>query len=128
MGEIIGRMACPVCGAPGQNLKVNKNGNLYVYCDKRCSTRFNAQESREITDILRQGETVRRGGLVITPAVMPVAVKTNKREVKDDGKSRESRDTADGRSDAGSAAGTDGRAGQRPVERFAAWLWGDDDD
>lgn len=62
MGEIIARTTCPVCGAPNQNLKINKNGNLYMYCDNRCSSRFNPKESRELIDELRQGRTVRKGG------------------------------------------------------------------
>ena len=61
-------MACPACGEPNQNLKVNKNGNLYMYCDNRCSVRLNPKESREITDELRQGRVVSWRGFDIRPA------------------------------------------------------------
>lgn len=139
MGEIIGRMTCPVCGAPNQNLKINKNGNLYSYCDNRCSVRFNAKESRELIDELRHGRTVRKGGAVYVPIGAPAPVKIEEKtkktqpakvlalteeKTKNDGKQR--RNTTDGRPD-GESAGNSGNGQQRPVERFAAWLWGDDD-
>lgn len=131
MGEIIARTTCPVCGAPNQNLKINKNGNLYMYCDNRCSSRFNPKESRVLIDELRQGRTVRKGGAVYVPIGAPAPVKIEEKPVKkttevkkDDGKQR--RNTTDGRPD-GESAGNTGHGQQRPVERFAAWLWGDDD-
>lgn len=133
MGEIIGRTACPVCGAPSQNVKINKNGNLYIYCDNRCSVRFNAQESREILDELRQGRTVRKGAAVYVPISAPAATKIETKpakmakpttEVKNDVKRG---NTTDGRADGESAGSTGGGEQQRPVERFASWLWGDDD-
>lgn len=93
MGEIIARTTCPVCGAPNQNLKINKNGNLYMYCDNRCSSRFNPKESRELIDELRQGRTVRKGGAVYVPIGAPEPVKIEEKPVKkttevkkDDGK------------------------------------------
>ena len=124
MGEIIGRMACPVCGEPGQNLKINKNGNLYMYCDNRCSTRFNPKESREIIETLRRGESVRRGGLEIRPAGVPVAVKTEEKqqmEVKND---REQRGNTIIRR--GGARPADTARDERPRGILASWLWDDD--
>lgn len=131
MGEIIARTTCPVCGAPNQNLKINKNGNLYMYCDNRCSSRFNPKESQELIDELRQGRTVRKGGAVYVPIGAPAPVKIEEKPVKkttevkkDDGKQR--RNTTDGRPDGESAGNPDSYYGQ-PINRFAAWLWGDDD-
>lgn len=133
MGEIIGRTACPVCGAPEQNVKINKNGNLYMYCDNRCSTRFNPKESRELIDELRQGRTVHRGAAVYVPVGVPAEAKivtkparvAKTTEVKEnDGKQRGN--TVNRRPD-GSDTGSSGAEQQRPVERLAAWLWGDDD-
>jgi len=137
MGEIIGRTTCPVCGAPNQNLKINKNGNLYMYCDNRCSTRFNPQESRELIDALRAGRTVKRGvGFVVpvgTSAAAPIEVKNITKPVKkttevkkDDGKQQRGNPT-DGRGNGESAGCAGAGQPQRPVERFTAWLWGDDD-
>ncbi len=133
MGEIIGRTACPVCGAPSQNVKINKNGNLYIYCENRCSTRYNPKESREILDELRQGHTVRRGAAVYEPIGAPAAVKIETKpakmaklttEVKNDGKRG---NTTDGRADGESTGSTGAGQQQGPVERFAQWLWGDDE-
>lgn len=126
MGEIIGRMTCPVCGAQHQNLKINKNGNLYMYCDNRCSARFNPKESREIIDELRQGRTVRKGNAIYVPLGVPAAKveKPVKQEVKaNDGQQRGNR--IDGRTNGHSSG--DAVQQQRPAERFAAWLWGDDE-
>ncbi len=102
-----------------------------MYCDNRCSSRFNPKESRELIDELRQGRTVRKGGAVYVPIGAPAPVKIEEKPVKkttevkkDDGKQR--RNTTDGRPD-GESAGNTGHGQQRPVERFAAWLWGDDD-
>ena len=134
MGEIIARTTCPVCGAPSQNVKINKNGNLYIYCENRCSTRYNPKESRELLDELRQGRTVRKGAAVYVPIGAPTAVnietkpaklaKTTTEVKENDGKQRGN--TTDGRGN-GESSGSSGTEQQRPVERFAAWLWGDDD-
>lgn len=127
VNEIIGRMACPACGEPGQNLKVNKNGNLYLYCDNRCSVRLNPKESREITDELRLGHVVSWRGFDIRPASVPVAVKTEEKqttEVKEN--DREQRgNTADRRPDARPAAHAGGNEQRRGF--IAEWLFGDDD-
>ena len=127
--EVIGRMACPACGEPNQNLKVNKNGNLYMYCDNRCSVRLNPKESREITDELRQGRVVSWRGFDIRPAGMPVLAKTQEKkqmEVKyDDGKQRGN--SVDGRADT-RPADIAGHTGQPARPRtFVQWLWDDDD-
>lgn len=125
--EVIGRMACPACGEPNQNLKVNKNGNLYMYCDNRCSVRLNPKESREITDKLRLGQVVSWRGFDIRPAGMPVLAKTQEKkqmEVKyDDGKQRGN--SVDGRADT-RPADSAGRNEQPKRRTFAEWLWSDD--
>ena len=44
MPEVVGVIKCPVCGAEGQELRVNKNRKLYVFCDRGCSSKFNSQK------------------------------------------------------------------------------------
>ncbi len=123
--EIIGRMACPMCGAPAQNLKVNKNGNLYMYCDNRCSVRLNPKESREITDELRLGHVVTWRGLEIRPAGVPVTVKTEVKQTTEEKNDGKRGNTVDRRTDTG-LADTSGRSEQRRGF-LAEWLWDDDD-
>lgn len=125
--EVIGRMACPACGEPNQNLKVNKNGNLYVYCDNRCSIRLNPKESREIADELRQGHVVSWRGFDIRPAGVPVLAKQEKQttEVKENDRKQRG-NTTDGRADARPSDPAGGN--EQPKRRtFAEWLWSDDD-
>ncbi len=58
MGETVGRMTCPVCGEEMQDLKVNKNQKLYMYCDNGCSAKLNSKQSRYIRAKLAQGKSV----------------------------------------------------------------------
>ncbi len=58
MGETVGRMTCPVCGEEMQDLKVNKNQKLYMYCDNGCSAKLNSKQSRYIRAQLAQGKAV----------------------------------------------------------------------
>ena len=57
--EIIGLTVCPICGAPDQELKINKNGKLYMMCDHGCNPRYSGAMSRQYIQRLRAGETVR---------------------------------------------------------------------
>ena len=57
--EVIGVTVCPICGAPEQELKINKNGKLYMMCDHGCNPRYSGAMSRQYIQRLRAGETVR---------------------------------------------------------------------
>ena len=58
MGEIVGRITCPVCGEQMQDLKVNKNNKLYCYCDNGCKSQLNAKNSRSVLATLKQGKSI----------------------------------------------------------------------
>ena len=58
MGEIVGRVTCPVCGEPMQDLKVNKNNKLYCYCDNGCKSQLNSKNSRSVLATLKQGKSI----------------------------------------------------------------------
>ena len=132
MPEVAGLIKCPVCGAEGQELRVNKNRKLYVYCDHGCAMRFNSQQSREWLAKLAAGKPVFEQNLRILPiksTVDSVQHIENQPEkggnIKNDG-----RDTINGRPDAGFA----GNAGNKPVSEqprrswLAEWLADDDDE
>ena len=128
--EIIGYVACPICGAQHQRVKINKSGNLYIYCENRCATRFSPKASDEIIANLRQGKKFYLGSQIIYPVSTknedvekPAQSKVIEiKEVKDNG----TRNSINGRSNR-ELATSSGSANQRPAERFASWLWGDDD-
>ena len=42
--EIIGRTSCPVCGCAGQDVKINKNNKLYMFCDNGCAVKWNSAQ------------------------------------------------------------------------------------
>ena len=69
MGEIVGKMACPVCGEPNQDVKVNKNNKLYMYCDNGCMCRLSSKLSRQALPVLRQKKTANSNRLSIRPVV-----------------------------------------------------------
>ena len=72
MGEIVGRFSCPVCGEPLQDLKKNKNGKLYCYCDCGCKSQLNSKDSRAVSAALAAGKSVKLEKIgVITPASEP---------------------------------------------------------
>lgn len=125
MPEIIARTSCPICGEPEQVVKINKNGNLYMYCDNRCSVRFNPKESRQAIDQLRTGKTAKVKNMVLVPTGTKISVNNHKNEVIDNGKS--GRDTIIRRPDTELA----GAAGLRTTTKpggLLNWLLADDDD
>ncbi len=68
MGEIVGRFTCPICGEEMQDLKKNKNGKLYCYCDCGCKSQLNSKDSRVVSAALAGGKSVRLPKIgVITP-------------------------------------------------------------
>lgn len=126
--EIIGFCACPVCGAKNQRLKINKSGNLYIFCENRCATRFSPKVSDEIISVLRTGQTYQKGQDIIYPASTknkdvekPAQLKVIEiKEVKDNG----TRNSINGRSNGQFGAVT---AADRPVDKLRKWFWDDDD-
>lgn len=56
--EIIGRTSCPVCGCAGQDVKINKNNKLYMFCDNGCAVKWNSAQSRKYLPQLRSGVAV----------------------------------------------------------------------
>ena len=66
--NIIGRMTCPICNEPLQDLKVNVNHKLYVFCDNGCSVKLNAAKSKRYLPVLLSGQDIRdeKLGLIIS--------------------------------------------------------------
>lgn len=67
MPEVIGFMKCPVCGELNQEVRVNKNGGLYIFCDHGCSVKFNTTTGRRWKAALAGGRTVSENGVIVTP-------------------------------------------------------------
>lgn len=67
MAEIVGKMACPICGEPNQDVKVNKNNKLYMYCDNGCMVRLSQKFSRQGLPALKQQKTANLNRLRIQP-------------------------------------------------------------
>ena len=63
---VIARMKCPICGEDAQDVKINKNGNLYIYCDNGCRVNFSGKESRKIKPVLLAGNNTSSNGIYIT--------------------------------------------------------------
>ena len=73
MGEIVGRFTCPICGEASQDLKKNKNGKLYCYCDCGCKSQLNSKDSRAVSAALASGKSVKLPKIgVITSVKMEV--------------------------------------------------------
>lgn len=64
--NIIGRMKCPCCGAEMQDLKINKNGNLYLICDNGCRVNLSKQQTKKFKPVLEAGRNINENGLLIT--------------------------------------------------------------
>ena len=151
--NIIGRITCPICGEPAQDLKVNKNHKLYVFCDNGCAVKLNSAKSKRYLPVLLAGSDVKDEsfGLIISTCK---GNKTNeiikKNEVRDAGTIAGNDNTGSTANNAGSMAGNDtgssagssfnGRTnGQYTarrtsashdsiISRAAAWLADDDDE
>lgn len=64
--EIIGRTSCPVCGCADQDIKINKNNKLYMFCDNGCAVKWNSAQSRKYLPLLKSGAAVRtETGLIV---------------------------------------------------------------
>lgn len=67
----IGRLTCPICSEPNQDLRVNKNGNLYMYCDNGCSIKFNPAMSRKHLSVLEQGHSIQIEKIGVITSLKP---------------------------------------------------------
>lgn len=67
----IGRLTCPICNEPNQDLRVNKNGNLYMYCDNGCSIKFNPAMSRKHLSVLEQGHSIQVEKIGVITSLKP---------------------------------------------------------
>jgi len=66
--NIIGRVTCPLCGEQSQDLKVNVNHKLYVFCDNGCTIKLNSAKSKRYLPVLLAGQDIRddKLGLIIS--------------------------------------------------------------
>ena len=64
--ETIGRMSCPICGEPLQDVRISKRGKLYMICDNNCRVNFSGKQSKKWLPILRAGQAVREDKILIT--------------------------------------------------------------
>lgn len=131
MPEVIGLTRCPVCGEEGQEVRVNKNRKLYIFCDRGCATHFNGKKSREWLAKLAAGKDIVEANLHILPIK---AANTNektfeKQETKGVIENDRGRNTVNGRTN-GQLAGNSGVQPRQPSGRgwLADWLTDDDDD
>lgn len=66
--NIIGRVTCPLCGEQSQDLKVNVNHKLYVFCDNGCTIKLNSAKSKRYLPVLLSGQDIRddKLGLILS--------------------------------------------------------------
>ena len=127
MAEVIGKTSCPVCGEPYQDIKVNKNQKLYLFCDNGCSAKLDGKTSKICLAELEKGKTTRFFSQIIIPIKglknegnKDIDVKT---ETRDSG-----RNPVDGRTGGGDT-GSD--TGSVPAPKRRSWfdiILGDDDE
>ena len=55
----IGRLTCPICNEEHQDLRINKNGKLYMYCDNGCAIKFSPVLSKRYLKDIEQGKSIR---------------------------------------------------------------------
>lgn len=79
--NIIGRITCPICGEPLQDLKVNKNGNLYCFCDNGCRVTLSGKASRSYRPRLLAGENVNAGKIGIITTLTTKGQTTNEKRI-----------------------------------------------
>lgn len=127
--ETIGRMTCPICGEPMQDVRISKNGKLYMICDNNCRVNFSGKQSKQFLPKLRAGQNIKEGNIYINVIGGKTyeQIRTGTRESI----GQSNRDTIIGRSDignTGAAAGAISTASKPAAKRgiFAGFL--DDDD
>lgn len=75
----IGRITCPVCGEPLQDLRFDKNNKLYMYCDNLCVVKFNGKMSKKYLPLLMAGQSVTTDKMGVITSIKP---KENKNDVQ----------------------------------------------
>ena len=118
----IGRLTCPICGEPSQDLRVDKNGKLYMYCDNLCAMKFNGKMSKKYFNLLMDGQSVQIEKIGIITAIKQKGFKANVTESRP---ITDNRATIDGRSDR-PVAGV--RADDKPTGGFWRGLLSGDDE
>lgn len=145
----VGFITCPVCHEPRQDVRVNKNRKLYIFCDNGCAVKFNNIKSKRYLPVLLGGSDVKDEtlGLIISAAKGKKENENVKQkevrnagfeEVRAAGRSGriETGNSSSAGNNAGSArSGVDGRtAGNNTgnagsiAGKFVNWLAADDDD
>lgn len=124
MPEVAGTIKCPVCGREMQEIRVNKNRNLYIYCENGCKTVYSAAVSRKALPTLKSGRVFLYNVQTMHPLVNQ-QIEHSKEEVKHDTGNRGI--AIDRRPDAG-LAGSNGNQPARKSRGFLAEFFLDDDD
>lgn len=70
MPEVAGIIKCPICGAEEQEVRINKNRNLYVYCERGCKMTFSGKQSRKYLAQLAGGNVIKEANFAIFPQKM----------------------------------------------------------
>lgn len=71
MPEVAGIIKCPICGAEEQEVRINKNRNLYVYCEQGCKMTFSGKQSRKYLAQLAAGNAIKEANFAIFPQKTP---------------------------------------------------------
>ncbi len=142
MAETIGLIKCPICGREEQEIRVNKNRNLYTYCETGCRLTFSTNTSRKALPVLKSGRIFAYNGYEMRPltaenqetiinkpaGVVPV-VKTEVKHDEPGISGNIGRNPTIGRTDGqpATAAGNTGGGEYKP-SGLLGWLWDDDTD
>lgn len=135
MGRTVGLINCPICGEKEQEVRENKNGNLYMYCERGCKMIFAAKKSRHIKAILDAGSDYFDANFAIFQQKTTSQPVQHIEKQQEKGVNINAKPTEFGRSNVdGRANGQPGAAsGVRPAANggrgfLAAWLSDDDDE
>jgi hypothetical protein len=147
--NIAGYMTCPICREAHQELRINKNRILYMFCDNGCAVKLNRPKSKRYLPVLLSGSDVKdeQFGLIISAAKGKKQNEANrKKEISNAGSVTGSRTASNAGSvtgnNTGSVAGstgsdlvgrTDGQhtgtgSNKSIFGRAAEWLAADNDD
>lgn len=135
MPEVAGIIRCPICGREEQEIRINKNRNLYVYCEGGCRMTYSATASRKALPVLKSGRIYQYNGYTMRPlgletgsnnpaGIVPASIQEIKQNDGNTG-----RNTIDGRPGGQPTATVrvQQSAGNTPGSWLASWL-GDDDE
>lgn len=116
--NIIARISCPICGEPLQDLKVNKNGNLYCFCDNGCRVTLSGKMSRAYRPRLLAGENVSAGKIGIITSLNTKGMRTDEtRTARNDNNTTAAANTAFVGSNPTAAASSAGNNIDRRTDR-----------